>query len=159
MTLELDLQQKLAQILRGNRIAALGTLRSGTPSVSMVAYAIADDFSAIYLHVSHLAQHTQDMEKDKHVSLMVFEPDDEREDPQTLARVTVRGVAEILPLGVPGYMPARNLYLARFPRSEPMFEFGDFGLWRVTPKGGRFVAGFARAFNLTADLLAEAARA
>jgi len=156
--LETELQQKLAQILRGNRIAALGTLRNGAPSVSMVTYAIADDFSAIYLHVSHLAQHTQDMEKDKHVSLMVYETDDGRDDPQTLARVTVRGNAEVLPMGVPGYMPARDLYLARFPRSEPMFEFGDFGLWRIIPKGGRYVAGFAKAFNLTADSLLEAAR-
>lgn len=157
--MEIELQQKLAQILRGNRIAALGTLRNGAPSVSMVTYMAAEDFSAFYLHVSHLAQHTQDMEKDKHVSLMVYEADDGREDPQSLARVTIRGNAEIMPMGVPGYMPARDLFLVRFPRSEPMFEFGDFDLWRIIPKGGRFVAGFAKAFNLTADSLLEAAKA
>jgi heme iron utilization protein len=157
--LEIELQQKLSQILRANRIGALGTLRNGAPSVSMVTYTAAEDFSAFYLHVSHLAQHTQDMEKDKHVSLMIFEPDDGREDPQSLARVTIRGNAEAMPMGVPGYMPARDLFLARFPRSGPMFEFGDFDLWRILPKGGRFVAGFAKAFNLTADSLLEAAKA
>lgn len=156
--MELELQKKLAQVLRGNRITALGTLRNGSPSVSMVTYAVSEDFSAFYLHISHLAQHTQDMQKDKHVSLMMAEPDDGRDDPQTLARVTLRGNAEILPIGIPGYMPARNLYLARFPRSESMFEFGDFDLWRILPKGGRYVAGFAKAFNLTADSLMEAAK-
>ncbi len=156
--MELELQRKLAQLLRENRIVALGTLRNGAPSVSMVAYVVAEDFSAFYLVVSHLAQHTQDMEKDKHVSLMITEPDDGREDPQTLARVTIRGNAEVMPIGVPGYMPARDLYMARFPRSEPLFEFEDFGLWRILPKGGRFVAGFAKAFNLTADFLLETAK-
>jgi putative heme iron utilization protein len=156
--LELELQRKLAQILRENRIAALGTLRNGAPSVSLVAYVAAEDFSAFYLLVSHLAQHTQDMEKDKHVSLMISEPDDGREDPQTLARVTIRGNAEVMPIGVPGYMPAKDLYMARFPRSEPLFEFGDFGLWRILPKGGRYVAAFAKAFNLTADSLMETAK-
>ncbi|MFZ5882096.1 MAG: HugZ family protein [Chloroflexota bacterium] len=157
--MELELQRKLAQLLRGSRLAALGTMRNGAPSVSMVTYAIAGDFSAFYLLVSHLAQHTHDMEKDKHVSLMIAEPDDGREDPQTLMRATIRGNAEIMPLGVPGYAPARDLYMARFPRSAPLFEFEDFDLWRIVPKGGRYVAGFAKAFNLTPDSLPEIARA
>ncbi len=146
-------------MLRETRTAALGTIRNGAPMVSMVPFAIANDFSAFYLHVSQLAQHTQDMEKDKHVSLMISEPDDDREDPQTLARVSIRGNAEVIPLGVPGYMPAKTLYLARFPKAESMFEFGDFELWRIIPKGGRYVAGFAKAFNLTADALKDAANA
>jgi putative heme iron utilization protein len=157
--LEIELQRKLAHILRESRVAALGTIRDGAPTVSMVAYAVAEDFSAFYVHVSHLARHTQDMEKDKHVSLLIYEPDDGREDPQTLLHASIRGNAEVLPVGVPGYMPAKNLYVARFRRSESLFEFGDFGLWRITPKGGRYVAGFAKAFNLTADSLIEAAKA
>jgi len=96
-------------------------------------------------------------EKDKHVSLLVAEPDDGREDPQTLARVSIRGYAELIPLGAPGYNLAKNLYQARFPQVMSLFEFGDFELWRITPKGGRYVAGFAKAFNLTADALKDIA--
>ena len=155
--MELELQHKLALLLRETRTAALGTIRNGAPTVSMVTYAAAEDFSAFYLHVSQLAQHTQDMEKDKHISLLVTEPDDGREDPQTLARVSIRGNAEVIPLGAPGYMLAKNLYRARFPKAESLFEFGDFELWRITPKGGRYVAGFAKAFNLTADSLKDIA--
>lgn len=156
--MEIELQRKLALLLRETRTAALGTIHNGAPMVSMVPYAVADDFSAFYLHVSQLAQHTQDMEKDKHVSLMMSEPDDGREDPQTLARVSIRGNAEVIPLGVPGYMLAKNLYRARFPKAESLFEFGDFELWRITLKGGRYVAGFAKAFNLTVDSLKDIAR-
>ena len=42
-------------------------------------------------------------------------------------------------------------HLGEVPKAEgaeQLFSLGDFNLWRITPKGGRFVAGFGRAFNL-----------
>jgi len=157
--LDIELQQKLAQIVRTHRAAALGTIRNGAPIVTMVAYAVADDFSAFYVLTSHLSQHAQDMQKDQHVSLLIAETDDGREDVHGLARISIRGKAETLPFGAPGYTVARNLYLARFPKSEPNFELGDFDLWCITPRGARYIAGFARAFNLTPDAIQEAAAA
>jgi putative heme iron utilization protein len=127
--------------------------------VSMVAYAAAEDFSAFYMLTSELAMHTQDMQRDKNVSLLVTEADDGREDPLTLARVALRGYAAMLPMGEPGYMPARQIYVDRFPKSGPLFEFGDFQLWRISVKGGRFIAGFGKAFNLTPEALGMAVAA
>ena len=93
------------------------------------------------------------MERDPRVSLLITETDDRRIDPQTLARLSLRGTAEILPRTDPGYAQVRQLYLAHFPESEQLFSLGDFNLWKITPKGGRFVAGFARAFNLVPETL------
>ena len=149
----------LAYILRNTRVAALATLREIWPRISMVAYVVAPDFSAFYIHVSKLAQHTADMQKNKYVGLMISETDDGRADPQTLARMSVRGVAEFMHPGEPGYTPIRDLYLSRFPESLPLFSFEDFGLWRILPRGGaRYVAGFAKAFNLTLESLQKAAQ-
>jgi putative heme iron utilization protein len=150
-------EKLLAHIIRNTRLAALGTLRDGAPLVSLVAYVPADDFSAFYIHVSRLAQHTVDMQKDKHVSLMIAETDDSRADPHTLARISIRGAAEILPAGQPGYNPIKQLYLERFPESEPLFKLGDFEVWRILPKGARYVAGVAKAYNLTPDALLKSA--
>ncbi len=155
--MELELQQKLARIVKTNRTAALGTLRNGAPIVTMTAYVAANDFSAFYVLTSHLSQHAQDMQKDRHVGLLIAEADDGGEDVHSLARVSIRGNAETLPFGAPGYTMAKGLYLARFPKSEPRFEMGDFDLWCITPKGARYIAGFARAFNLTPEALQEAA--
>ena len=146
-------EKVLAYIMRSTRIAALGTLRDGAPQVAMVPFACAIDFSAFYIHVSRLAQHTVDMQKEKRVCLMISEIDDGRADPQTLARISVRGIAEFMPAGEPGYTPAKTLYLERFPESKPLFGLEDFGLWRIIPKGARYIAGFAKAFNLTPDSL------
>jgi putative heme iron utilization protein len=142
----------LARLIRNTRIAALATLHEGEPNLAMVAFAFAEDFSAFYIHVSRLGKHTRDMEIDSHVSLLVAETDDGRPDPQTLARVSVQGTAETLPREAPDYSQVKTIYLNRFPESEQLFSLGDFNLWRIRPAGGRFVAGFARAFSLLPDV-------
>lgn len=144
-------EKVLAQLIRTTRITSLGTLRDEASQVAMVAYYVAEDFSAFYIFVSRLAQHTMDMQKNKYVSLLICETDDGRVDPQTLARVAIRGAAEQIQNGAPGYTPLKEKYLERFPESQQLFKFTDFNFWRITPKGGRYVAGFAKAYNITAD--------
>jgi hypothetical protein len=51
-------QRELVELLRGRGIAALGTIYGDVPLVSMVLYAPAPDLSALFIHVSDLAQHT-----------------------------------------------------------------------------------------------------
>jgi len=146
-------EKLLAQIIRSTRLASLGTLRDNAPRVSMVAFIAADDFSLFYLHISKLAQHTVDMQKDKHIGLLISEVDDGRADPQTLGRVSIYGTAEMIENGEPGYTPLKKAYLDRFPEAEQFFKLADFNFWRIKPKGGRFVAGFAKAFNITIETL------
>ena len=146
-------EKLLAQLIRNTRTAALATLRDEAPQTSMVAVLPADDFSAFHIFVSRLAQHTVDMKMDKRVSLLFCETDDGRDDPQTLARVSIRGSAEPIENGEPGYTPLKEQYLVRFPSAEPLFSLMDFNFWRIKPKGGRFVAGFAKAINITPQAL------
>jgi len=146
-------ERTLARLIRETRAAALGTLHDGDPNLAMVAYSFAEDFSAFYIHVSRLGKHTVDMETDPRVSLLITETDDRRPDPQTLARVSIRGTAEILPRNGPGYSQVKQNYLKRYPEAEQLFSLGDFNLWKITLKGGRFVAGFGRAFNVVPEAL------
>jgi putative heme iron utilization protein len=151
--MDLQSEKLLSQLIRGARIAGLATLSDEAPLVSMVAFVAADDFSLFYIHVSKLAQHTVDMMKDKRVGLLIVETDDGRVNPQTLARVSIRASAEIMQNGEPGYTPIKNKYIERFPESAPLFNLEDFGVWRIKPKGGRFVAGLGKAYNITPETL------
>ncbi len=151
-------EQTLARLIREIRIAALGTIHEGEPNLAMVAYSFAEDFSAFTIHVSRLGKHTVDMENDPRVSLLIIETDDRRADPQTLARVSIRGTAEILPRNDPTYAQVKQNYLERFPEAEQLFSLGDFNLWKITPKSGRYVAGFGRAFNLVPEVLIKVSR-
>ncbi|MBK8419991.1 pyridoxamine 5'-phosphate oxidase family protein [Candidatus Villigracilis saccharophilus] len=155
--MDVQSEKLLAQIIRNTRVASLGTLRDESPLVSMVAYVSAQDFSAFYIFVSRLAQHTIDMQKDKRMCLLIAETDDGRADPQTLARVTIRGSAEMMEIGEPGYTPVKRQYIERFPESAMLFNLEDFGMWRIKPKGGRYVAGLAKAFNITPETLLKVA--
>jgi len=155
--MEAELEKKLAEMIRSSRVAGLGTLRDGAPLVSLVAYLPEDDFSAFCIHVSQLAQHTQGILADPRVGLLIAEKDDSRTNPQTLARISILGVAEQIGSNDTEYPSIRSRYISRFPQSAPLFGFGDFGLWRIVPNSARFVAGFAQAFNLTLDALKRVA--
>jgi hypothetical protein len=149
----------LARLLRTERIAALGTLRSGAPLASLVSFLPAPDFSAFTLHLSRLAWHTQDIEKESQVSLLIAEADDRRTDPQTLARVSVRGSAVRLAAAGGEHERLKSAWLERFPEAAITFELADFSFWRVVPHDARFVAGLGQTYNLSAVALRAAAAA
>lgn len=146
-------EQTLANLIHNTRVAALGTLHDGAPNLAMVAFITDDDFSGFYIHVSRLGKHTRDMETDPHVSLLIAQTDDGRADPQTLARLSLNGTAGMLPRTDPHYPQVKHAYLTRFPEAEQLFSLGDFNLWRISPKSGRFVAGFAQAYNIVPETL------
>lgn len=148
--------QALAQLIRTQRLAALGTLREGAPSVSMVLYNPAPDLTACDLHLSRLALHTQDMVAQPMVGLMIVEPEAPARNPLTLRRVSLQGEAALLATDSPAYAEAKAAYLARFPFAAINFTLADFDLFRVTLHGGRYVAGFGQVFDLTADDLRQA---
>jgi len=148
----------LDALIRGQRVAALGTLRGGAPNVSLVAYLAAPDFARIHVRISRLAWHTQDLQRDPEASLLIAETDDGRTDAQTLARVTLRGRAVRMDVDDAACEALQRQWLARFPASVVTFELADFAFWSIAVRDARFVAGLGRTHNLSATDLAVAAR-
>jgi putative heme iron utilization protein len=147
----------LAKLVRKERTAHLATLRGGAPMASMTLFMPEADFSAFYVHVSRLAWHTQDMEKDGRCALSISETDDGRADPFTLARITVRGQSTRIENEGSEFERLKPRWLERFPEQAINFELADFSFWRIEPRDARFVAGFGKIFNLsTRDLVNSA---
>jgi len=151
-----DERATLQRLLRDTRVAHLGTLRGPAPMVSMTLFLAAEDFSCFHVHVSRLAWHTQDMEQDSRAALSIAQDDDGRADPFTLARVTLRGVANRLPNDGAEFERLKQAWLARYPESVINFELADFSFWVIRPNDARYVAGFGRVHNLSAQALADA---
>ena len=151
--MEAEQQLDLARLIRRQRWAALATLHSGVPYASMVAYVPEADFSAFFLHLSHLAPHTRNLLAHPQASLVITEPDTGTGDPQTLQRVSVQVKAEPIARESHGYAQARDHYLARLPDAEPRFGFEDFVLFRLVPELAHYVAGFGRTYTLGAERL------
>ena len=94
--------------------------------------------------LSRLSEHTRHLMADPRCSVMVSGVA-ETVNPQTAPRVTLTGLAE--PVDQPA-LKAR--YLAVHPYAALYADFGDFATWRMQPRSGLFVGGFARAFRLKA---------
>jgi putative heme iron utilization protein len=142
---------ELVNLLRNRGIAALGTLHGGAPLVSMVLYAASPDLSALFIHVSRLAQHTGALLGDRRVGLLIADPDKPSRNPLSMARVSILADAEPLEVGSPEYDQARAAYLAAHPTAAFNFELGDFLLIRLKPTSARFVAGFGRIVDIDAE--------
>ena len=148
------LQKTLAHLIRTQSYAAIGTLRDGAPFVSMILYATSSDFQAFYTLISKLAHHTQDIERDPRVSLMLIESEGEiPDDPQQRARISINGNALPVSPNDPEYESIKSPYIEKYPQAAFNLTLKDFTFYRIVPKTARYVAGFAQAFNLLpADL-------
>ncbi len=144
------------KLLRAARSGTLATTADGgQPFASLVTPACAPDLSLLLL-LSDLSEHTRHLLAEPRCSILVTGAA-ETANPQTAARVTVTGIAEVLD------DPAlKACYLAVHPYASLYADFGDFHLWRVRPMAALFVGGFARALrlkqtDLTPDPAADAA--
>ena len=139
----------LKSLLAKQPVAALATLHSGNPAVSMVPFAMLSSGIGFVIHVSRLATHTYDMLDNPAVALLVTASLAEAHSPLALPRASIQGQARQCLPESPGYLEARSAYLAKLPDAEELFSFPDFSLFIVEPKSIRYVAGFGRAVSLT----------
>lgn len=152
------LHREAAALVLEQRWAALGTLDAGAPLVSMAAYALEPGATALLFMLSGLSRHTRNLISDPRASVAIGRPDPGTGDPQTLPRVSLQGVVEVVPPQDARFGPSRERYVRRFPEAAPRFELTDFLLFRLAPVEGRYVGGFARAGSLTGEELCRAAR-
>lgn len=146
-----------ARLLLANRWAALATLDSDGPSASMVAYASEPDLSSLVLFLSGLSGHTRNLIEEPRVALVISEADPGTGDPQTLARLSVQGTAEVVERTAPEFDRTWQTYVARLPDAAPRIVLGDFSLFRVVVGEARYVGGFAQAGTISAERLSAAA--
>lgn len=152
--MDTDDTARLRQLLTTQPVAALGTLHRGEPALSMVPFVLPRGAGELFIHVSALATHTQDMRAHPRVGLLVTSSAGDGVAPQALPRVSLQADARELPRDGNEYAPARALYLARFADAAVSFELADFSLFALQPVSARLIAGFGRAHSLVGEQLA-----
>jgi putative heme iron utilization protein len=126
------------RLLRASGVATLATQQDGQPFAGLVTPATTHG-AEVLLFLSTLSEHTRHLDRDGRCAVMVQGVPREA-NPQTAPRLTVTGVAErVEDAGLKGR------WLARHPYAELYAGFGDFGLFRIVPKGALWVGGFAQA--------------
>lgn len=124
-------------LLRARHAGALATISQrldGYPFGSVVDFVLDEEARPVFL-ISTLAQHTQNIDADARVSLLVHE---EESDLQAAARLTVVGDAQRV--ATDEALKAR--YLRYIPNAAQYFAIHDFFFYRIEPKQWRYIGGF-----------------
>ena len=152
MSHESRLTIELRALLHSQRVAALGTINDdGTPSVSMVPFAVDPGDGLLVIHVSSLAAHTGNLKARPNVSLLVTQSEVKGEPVHALPRVTLDGTAMELEPNSQAWVTCRSVYLERFSEAEYMTTLGDFTFIAIAIFGARHVAGFGAARSVDAE--------
>ncbi len=145
----------LLRQLLDQRVLSLGVLVDGAPHVGLLPFAVTDDRRALIVHASGLARHTKGLHDGAPWSALIHLPDDPAGDPLQVGRVTLTGDVRRLPERTPEHDAGKARFLARFPDAAQTFALADFGLYALHVRGGRLVAGFARARDVSPGDLAS----
>ena len=134
------------QFIRGQRYGVLSTFslaESGYPFGSLTPY-IINDQGDIAIFISHLAEHTHNIQANSKVSLTIFDPMD-ASNPTAGPRVTCLAVATI----VENEMHLREDYLNKFPDSQIILTLPGFHFYLLRLVKIHLVAGFGQVKWLT----------
>jgi putative heme iron utilization protein len=150
---------RLATLLLGQRLIALGVVVDGAPIVGLMPYAVADDRRSLYVQASRLAKHTRGLGAGAAWSGLVHEPDDGALDPLRVPRLQLEGVVEVLSAPHPEFQAGARAFLRRFPQAAATLQLGDFALYRIELRSGRMVLDFGHAINLSREHFEAIAKA
>ncbi len=140
----------IRDLLTSRHVLGLAVVIDGNPEASLLPYAMRADFGAVYIQASRLARHTRALTPGAHVGVLIHGPDTDDADPMQVPRLTIRAVVNPIAPDGSEYEPARKAFLTRIPGAEMTLSFGDFALFELAFVVGRYVAGFAQAYDVAA---------
>ncbi|KOP26594.1 pyridoxamine 5-phosphate oxidase [Hapalosiphon sp. MRB220] len=134
--------------------AIIGTANGeGIPNASYTPF-IIDEFKNIYIYISGLSTHTQNLVVNPHASVMLIEDEDKTEQIFARHRLTFECTATLIERDSDIWQEIMNNFHARFGEiMEVLSGLQDFRMFKLTPKEGRFVIGFGAAYFISGDNL------
>ena len=152
--------EKLSQLYEGFpaqfKSVILGTANEdGIPQASY-APCVVDNTRRIYIFVSGLSAHTQNLTATGRVSALFIK--DEADTTQMFARQRLSYTCEatLIERGSTQWEAIAQQFLERFGNIvEVMVGLPDFRIFQLTPQSGRFVVGFGAAYDVDPNDLSQ----
>ena len=154
--------EELAQI-RDDFYAFIGGFNSltmatvnanGEPESSYAPFIQQDD--CFYVFLSELASHTQNLKANSSVSLFWIEPEDQARNIFARTRATVFASADVIDRASDDGQAILDAMEEQLGNTVQVLRgLGDFHLFKLTPKHGAYVTGFAKAFRLEGEGLEQ----
>jgi hypothetical protein len=150
--------EAIRELMTAHSVLSLAVLVDGDPEASLLPFALRPDFGAVYVQASGLARHSRGLQPGARVGVLIHDHDTPEADPLQVRRMTVQATVAVLDRESEAFAAARETFVARFPGAELTLSLGDFNLYELTFGRGRYVAGFAQAFNLGPDTFKDVAQ-
>jgi heme oxygenase (biliverdin-IX-beta and delta-forming) len=150
--------EAIGRLLRETRVLSLAVVVDGDPEAALLPFAHRDDYAAVFVQASGLARHTRGLLGGARVGVLIHAGDTVDSDPMQLPRLSVQATVSVLDRESAAYAAAAERFIARFPAAEMTLALGDFNLYALTLGRGRYVEGFARAFNVGPDTFNDMAQ-
>lgn len=155
--MEREVLDAIRELLDSHSVLSLAVLVDGEPEAGLLPYAVRADYGAVYVQASTLARHARGLQPGARVGILIHESEGVGADPMQLTRLTVQAVAAVLDKSTDHFRSAQTRFVERFPGAGMTLAMGDFNLYELTLGRGRFVQGFARAYNVGQDTFAQLA--
>lgn len=150
-----EVLEAIRNLLQRTRVLSLAVVVDGNPEAALLPFALRDDYRALYVQASGLARHARGLQPGARVGVLVHQSDTPGADPMQLPRLSVPATVAVLDTSSDEFQSAARRLIDRFPAAETTLGLGDFALYELTLGRGRYVEGFARAFNVGPDTFAE----
>ncbi len=129
----------------------------GQPEASYAPFVA--DHGCYYVYLSDLARHGANLREKGRASVLFIEGEERAKHPFARERLTLRCEATECPRGSERFEAVLDLFEHRFGKFVQMVRpLGDFRLFELRPEAGSYVAGFAKAYVLDGDDLANIRR-
>lgn len=152
-----DVLEGIQRLVHGARVLSLAVVVDGDPEAALLPFARRADYGALYVQASGLARHARGLRPGARVGVLVHANDAPGGDPMQLARLSVQATVAVLDKASQEFASASAPFATRFPAAAMTLGLGDFNLYELTLGRGRYVEGFARAFNVGPDTFREIA--
>ncbi|WP_191602779.1 pyridoxamine 5'-phosphate oxidase family protein [Marinomonas algicola] len=152
--LQHQLNTEVMALLENKKSIFLSSVsKDGSPHASYAPFAMQND--ALFILISGLAAHTQNLLHTPNLSALIAEDESQCDDIFARLRVTYDLNAEVIDRDSEAWRDGVSLLYARFgERVEQISLLGDFVLFRLTPTKGRLVKGFGKAYDILGGTLA-----
>ena len=148
------INQEVVDFIHSRRSLQLASIRDdGAPFASYAPFAIGDE--CLYVLISEIAVHARNLQANPQASVLIVEDEDSAEELFARKRVNYLMDAEKLQEDSPEWKTGVDTLHQRLgERILNLSTLGDFKLFRLIPREGRYVKGFARAYQLEGKTLA-----
>jgi len=143
-----DVLLAIRAMLTDRKVLCLAAIIDGEPAASLLPFAVAADFKAVLVQASALAKHSRALQPGATVGLLVHGHDTDDVDPLQVPRLSVQATVAVLDREDAAFGDASRVFVERLPSAAVTLELGDFNLYRLELGRGRYVAGFAQAYNV-----------